>query len=253
MIMAKQYTNALLLFIVNTLLFFSCAQNDDIENGQDEHLKTEQLRKDIIGKWKFDSNDLRVTGDDSYIQFTADGIYIVNNGEKNLATDKFLVTGPDKVSLNNFGSVQNIKISDGAATFELLHNGKNLSISAKREIVLPESERTEMLSRKWKMLNIENGVDTLALVDSSFVTFIKSGTYLTEAFVGPKNNGPLVTTLNWRWHSTLSDRIVYWRAGTEIDEDKNYIIIRELSDDTLKITESNFWGLSRYTFKSAGR
>ena len=99
----------------------------------------------------------------------------------------------------------------------------------------------------------ENGKDSLSqYIDSSFVTFFVDGHYETECY-GKDRNKAMKLNHFWAWHPSLSDRFGYWIIQRPREDDKYYTIIRELTANELKTTESRFDGLFSYTFEPTDR
>jgi len=233
--------------IMIPLLLLSCNAENDIPSEQNDSAKIEQLRKDILGKWVFGSKNLRTTNNNSFIEFLKDTTFVVSLGSEKMYSDKFTIVNTSEISLENFGKVENILFKDDEINFGLSYAGQKVVVNANKTVAFDDSAKTQLLSRGWEMTDQEDGKDTVANVGRSFITFSSSGTYKIE--VHSEGGTRHVTgNYNWKWHSTISNRIVYWHDRGEIDEDNRYMIIRELTPTSLKTTESNFWGLRNYVF-----
>jgi hypothetical protein len=123
------------------------------------------------------------------------------------------------------------------------------AISCINDHVIPpdNEEKSKLLLKSWSMLNSEDGADSLALgLDKSILLFSSDGSYKTTAFI--TGGGTIVTNRNWKWHPTKPNRILYWYPGQAVDENQNYIDIRELTESSLKITNSSSYGPGDYSF-----
>ena len=110
------------------------------------------------------------------------------------------------------------------------------------------TERDLLLFRNWNMLSEENGIDTLANVIKSTLLFSADGTFTTNAFPGGIQQPPYILKRYWKWHPTISNRLLYWHLGREVDEKNNYIDIRLLTEETLKISYHNYYGELKFSF-----
>lgn len=237
----------LMFCLMLPLVLLSCIADDSIRADQNNTAKIEQLRKDILGKWTFETKNLRTTDNSSLIEFLKDGMFLVKLSNGQVFSDKYSILGPSEIALDNFGEISNILLQEDQINFKLIYEKQVVPVNANRINSLIEKEKTQLLCRKWQLTNQEDGRDSANAIDRAFTTFFDSGTYLTEGYSKTSQQG-WTETLNWKWHSTMNDRIVYWKKNDKIEEDKKYMIIRELTPSILKTTESTFWGLRNYVF-----
>lgn len=238
----------LLIFLIVPIALLSCIAENTIDAESREPVSAEVLKSEILGRWTFDGENLKSLSENSFIEFSNPNTFVLSLRGEKFVSGKFSVDNSSTISLGDLGRIDKIVLSPGNVEFTLSYDNKSVSLKGNRTTVNNSDDKTALLCRKWLMTNQEDGKDTLGgFVDRSLLTFSNSGTYLIEAYTNG-NQAPAVISWNWKWHSTLSDRIVYWREGNEIEEDKKYIIIRELTQDTLKITESNVYGLRNYVF-----
>ena len=103
-------------------------------------------------------------------------------------------------------------------------------------------EKTKLLLRNWRMLEVENGVDSLNGIAKSTLLFSENGALRTQSIF--KDGNAYTENKAWMWHPTQPDWILVTRVGQSTFDPQNYRIIRKLTSDTLKITEGNF----KFTF-----
>lgn len=240
-------SSSLVCCLLLTCLFFSCTPVDPSEDQ-------ETLRKTIIGKWNFDGSSLRVSQETmAYIQFFSNNTYVVSEASGKVTSDSYSFSNVNDIVVENFGVIKDFKVKDEQASFKLIQQNKEVSINAKKAQEISETDKTKLLCRRWKMLPIENGKDSLSqYIDSSFVTFFVDGHYETECY-GKGRNKAMKLNHFWAWHPSLSDRFGYWIIQRPREDDKYYTIIRELTANELKTTESRFDGLFSYTFEPTDR
>jgi hypothetical protein len=224
-------------FLFVNVLLLSCTKDHDIEPKPNDTEKS-QLQTSIVGKWTVESRSGRTTADNAFLEFLTDGTCIIYNIADTLVTGKFEATSGTEINLAKFGTLTEVKFEQGKVNLKLAYSGKKLTITAGKVAIVDSSDKTKLLSRNWSLTKEENGADFFVSglgVDKVTVLFSASGTYLVQF----SNKGQLVEAgmLNWKWHSAKADRIVYWEDGTAVNEDKNYVIIRELTKDILKTTE----------------
>lgn len=116
----------------------------------------------------------------------------------------------------------------------------------KDHVIPPDNSQTErLLFRAWEMVAEENGIDSLKNVNRSFVTFSSNGTWSSSAgSYAPIGAGD---DRYWKWHPTIPNRLLWWYLGHETNEN-NYIDLRVITEDSLKITHSNVYFKGKYNF-----
>jgi hypothetical protein len=190
-----------------------------------------------------------------FIEFLSDSTYMLFDAAGNYITGKFQATDGKTISLKDFGTLSEITFAQEKINFKITYssNNKSITISANKAQPIPESEKAKLLSRKWYLTHEEDGhvifeeeaeiYDDEGNVTSTFfpdsLNFImsSSGTYVVETF--EKGHLKQAQMANWKWHSTLTDRFVYWWYDVIEDEDRDVVIIRELTKDVFKATE--YW------------
>lgn len=237
-------------FLVIPILLLCCNDESGISSERDNATKIEQLRKGILGKWTFEAKNLRTEDNRSLIEFLRDSTFIVKLSKGQVFSGKYSIVGPSEISLENFGEISDIVLQEDKINFKLLYEKQIVVVNANKVNTLTEEEKTQLLCRKWQFTNQEDGRDSANAIDRAFTTFFDSGTYVTEIYTKNSQQG-WTETWNWKWHSTMNDRIVYWKGDDKIEEDKKYMIIRELTPSILKTTESKFWGVRNYVFLPA--
>jgi hypothetical protein len=96
------------------------------------------------------------------------------------------------------------------------------------------------------MVNEEDGIDSLANVNYSFVTFSSNGTWSTSSLSSTPGQG-YTENKYWKWHPSVPNRLLWWYLGHKTDEN-NYIDFQIVTEDSLKITHSNVYFKGRYNF-----
>ncbi|WP_298938839.1 hypothetical protein [uncultured Dysgonomonas sp.] len=116
----------------------------------------------------------------------------------------------------------------------------------KDHVIPPDNSQTErLLFRSWEMVAEENGIDSLKNVKRSFVTFSSDGTWSSSVgSYAPIGSGD---DRYWKWHPTVPNRLLWWYLGHETNEN-NYIDLRVVTEDSLKIIHSNVYFKGKYTF-----
>jgi hypothetical protein len=114
-------------------------------------------------------------------------------------------------------------------------------------IIPPDNTQTErLLFQTWEMVGEEDGIDSLANVKYSFVTFSSNGTWSTSSLSSTPEQG-YISSKFWKWHPIVPNRLLWWYLGHETDEN-NYIDFRIVKADSLKITHSDVYFKGRYNF-----
>ena len=188
-----------------------------------------------------------------YIEFLSDSTYMIYDSQGNFTQGKFNALTGDSISLSNFGSLGGIKLGSSTLDFKLHYSAGSgtVTISANKAPAVASDSRTALLCRSWYLTNADAGGDIIGSTDSYYnpatqqyedytidsLTFVitTSGTYIVQQF----NKGTLknADVANWKWHSTQSDRFVYYWDNDPIDEAHDYVIIRENTKTILKLSE----------------
>lgn len=188
-----------------------------------------------------------------YIEFLSDSTYMIYDSEGNFTQGKFNALTGDSISLSNFGSLGGIKLGNSTLDFKLHYSGSSttVTISANKAPAVASDSRTALLCRSWYLTNADAGGDIIGSTDSYYnpatqqdeyytidsLTFVitTSGTYIVQQF----NKGILknADVANWKWHSTQTDRFVYYWDDEPFDEAHDYVIIRQNTTTILKLSE----------------
>ena len=76
--MRKSFLAKFAMVIIFPLLLLSCASDSGINVEENETFKVEKLQKEIIGRWLFHGENLRVlAGENSSLEFLPSGTYIL--------------------------------------------------------------------------------------------------------------------------------------------------------------------------------
>lgn len=233
------------LFSLFLLIFISgCSKDNSIEPEQDTDTKKTELQKAILGKWVVaTSSSQRTMSENAFLEFLSDSTYIVYNLTETLVQGKFNATSGTNISLENFGTLNEIKFTQNKIDFKLIYSNKTLAISANKTAVASATDKTMMLTHLWSLTSDESGSIVLGNTNNNWnkiitkftVRFSPSGSYIASIY----NNDEIIyaEVANWKWHSTKSDRVVYWSGNDAILEEENYTIIRELTETNLKTLE----------------
>lgn len=188
-----------------------------------------------------------------FIEFLSDSTYTIYDSEGNYFTGKFEAKDGTTISLANLGTLSGINFAQEKINFKLTYtsNSKSITVTANKVKDVPTGDKAKLLGRKWYITHEEDGQtlfeeeveiydDNDKLVeafipDSISVLMSPYGTYVVQIL----KNGVLkkATIVNWKWHSTKTDRFIYWVYDIPADEEDDYVIIRELTQDILKTTE----------------
>ncbi len=188
-----------------------------------------------------------------FIEFLSDSTYIIYDAESNYFTGKFEAKDGTTISLANLGTLSGINFAQEKINFKLTYtsNSKSITVTANKAKNVPAGDKAKLLGRKWYLTHEEDGHTMLEeeleiyddndklidkfIPDSINYQMSSSGTYVLQLFVkGELRNAQVA---NWKWHSTKTDRFVYWKYDMPVDEDEDVIIIRELTQDIFKATE----------------
>lgn len=242
----------LISLIIILLPFFEISCMSDV--GSEIVDTPSQIRNKIVGKWALSDKNFRTsTNENGYVHFFEGGDYVLAGSLGVVSTGNYEIKEDGNVRLGAYAVISNLKVDKEKVGFTITVDGKTTDVSGAKIHVLTQTEISSLLSRKWKMLPAENGKDSLALVSKTYVTYNLSGTYDIETYTFDRDNSspPLSLRRNWKFHDTLPDRFVYKQSNSTIYGDHDFTIIRELTPDMLKITESHYYGISNYTFVPA--
>lgn len=187
-----------------------------------------------------------------YIEFLSDSTYMLYDSEGRYFQGKFQANTGDSISLAGLGSLGGIKLADGNLDFKLYYSAgsKSIVVSGNKAASIPMDTRTTQLCRAWYLTREADGEEAFEdseeyneetqqyepyQIDSLGLIMTTSGTYIVQEFFAGKLLYAEVA--NWKWHSTKSDRFVYYWYNEEPDEDRDYIIITELNSTVLKAYE----------------
>ncbi|CAG5019026.1 hypothetical protein DYBT9275_06133 [Dyadobacter sp. CECT 9275] len=246
--MKKELLRVIPIFIFPIWLL-SCITSDGVSVAPDEGTKVESLKKAIIGKWEFQTENLRILGGKSWIELRGDSSYTLHSiASKSVITDKYAVVSSSEITLNSFGKIANFKDNGKGITFELYSNSKKVASGANRVAAIDTTEQTTLLCRYWNMLSEEAGIDSVRNVGKSTVQFYDTGIYVIRSGLTTSGTSYAGLTMHWKWHPEIANRIIYWYTADRIDPNKYYYDIHQLTETSLKITESNYWGLFKFNF-----
>ena len=215
-----------------------CLANDNKLSGSYHVSKSTDLKKDIIGKWVFQSKDSKKLLEETFIEFFDNDTFIFYDSTGLVFMDKYSTLSESEISVKSSVEIKSIDLSSKDLRFQMTHSGKKSTIIANKVKSVDGSEKTKLMSRHWQMLNNSDAKDTLAVIERSTALFSNSGTYFILAYQKDSKT-PIVTKLNWKWHSKIPDRIVFWRDGDKIQEERKYITIKKLSETSLSFSEFN--------------
>lgn len=190
-----------------------------------------------------------------FIEFLSDSTYIIYDSEEHYFTGKFEAKDGTTISLANLGTLSGIAFTQEKINFKLTYssNNKSITVTANRAKDVPTGDKAKLLGRKWYLTHEEDGskmfteevelyddkgnVTGTFIPDSINFLMSSSGTYVVQMF----DKGQLKSTemANWKWHSSKTDRFVYWWYDMPVDEEQDFVIIRELTQDVFKASE--YW------------
>lgn len=188
-----------------------------------------------------------------FIEFLSDSTYIIYDSENNYFTGKFEAKDGTTISLANLGTLSGINFTQEKINFKLTYtaNSKSITVTGNKAKDIPAGDRAKLLGRKWYLTHEEDGNQILNqetdiyneegtvtgtfILDSLNFLMSPSGTYVVQMF--EKKVLKTAQMANWKWHSTKTDRFVYWWYDEPVDEEKDVIILRELTQDVFKATE----------------
>lgn len=237
----KKSIFAILQVLVVFALATSCSK-DHVEPDPTSQTEKEKLQTSISGKWIVESSSGRTTADNAFLEFLSDGTYIVYNITDTLITGTFEATSGTGILLEGFGTLSEITFAQDKISFKLNFSGRTLTIVANKSVKVATGERTMLLSRNWSITELEDGAKLLTADEDPNirfninVLFSASGTYLYQySYQGKTFHFSMA---NWRWHSTDPDKVVFWQEGHEVDENTDFLVVRELNQEIFKITDN---------------
>ncbi|GAA4433135.1 hypothetical protein GCM10023091_06240 [Ravibacter arvi] len=214
-------------------LFCLSCKADGTANDQSH--KVEKLKKEIIGEWTFRQASARTNGQITTLEFLDNRRFVIEKGDSAIS-DSYKVTNARTISLNNLGEVRDFEANGEQAGFVLSTNEGDITVDADKTKELQKENRTKLICRRWRLLPIEGGKDSLVYVYKSYVTFSESGTYLDESYSTKEVSQPSTMKYKWKWDPKIENRIQYWYRGDNPKFESDYIKIRELTEKSLKIT-----------------
>lgn len=270
-----------------SVLIFSCSKKSPDEGG-DKAADAKALEAKVIGKWSFNnvslsalsvvrsSTALKAKGlfaapvnellpgiseaapqtpsSTGFVEFLNGNTYIISDGEGSVFTGKFEATDGSSISLAGFGSISEIRFSGQKIDFKVNYtaSGKSISIAANKAAEIAATDKGKLLcAHAWYVTDEEDGKDLVSgTVDRVTVLYSLSGTYLVQFF----KSGKLVEAkvANWKWHSTDPNKFVYWWDDELPNENTDYVLLRELTNNIMKIKEelySNVVVYNNYVLK----
>jgi hypothetical protein len=246
------------LFSLLLLAFINgCSKDNSIEPKQETDAEKSKLYTSVIGKWVLETSpNQRTTSENAFLEFLSDSTYIVYNISETLVQGNFNATSGTSISLENFGTLSDIKFTRNKIGFKLTYSNKTLTVSASKAAAVDATGQTQLLSHLWSLTVDEDGKEILGNTNNNWdkeitkatLRFTAAGSYITCLYSGDELL--YADVFNWKWHSTKSDRIVYWSESEPVNEEVNVSIIRELTATTLKVSdygEDEVW--SNFTFK----
>ncbi len=232
-----------LVFLLSVLIWSCSKKADDVGPEPDKESSKITLQSDIIGKWMIEVPNARKAEKGAFIEFLSDSTYIIYNLTPSIVTGKYKATSNTEITLDKFGTASEVKIAQGKVSFKIVYSGTTVLLSAIKSSPVDASDKTRLLAHYWSLNNegdaalIFEGTDDLygKQIEKLTIRFSPSGTYMIELF----NKGAVFRSemSNWKWHSTKADRFVFWSGNEKVDEEKNFILIKELTDKVLKTTE----------------
>lgn len=185
-----------------------------------------------------------------FIEFLGDSTYLIYDEAGRFVTGTFRAKTGDSIALDSLGSLSNISMADGKLRLKICYAGSRMArfFTGNKEAPLPSEERTTSICRKWFLTAEGNGRDVLGeslymnesgqlitfIQDSIACLFTPSGTFILQRFAQGQLKSAGVC--NWCWQSGQSNRFVYYRYNSPIDEEHS-TECRELNGSVLKMLE----------------
>jgi hypothetical protein len=272
----------------------SCSKKDQQPEQKPDPIEVtdtaKKLQKDVQGKWTFINaafpktssafegktiitsptlksmarlsaiaNTSDVAPKTGFIEFLNDNTYIIYDAKGNYFTGKFEAKDGQTIDLSGFGTIKEIKFTEGKIDFKITYNSSNqtISISANKAIAMTLNERTKLLCQTWEFVSIEengkdirvngkwevfggldgNGHDIIVYADKVYVTFSLSGTYFVHSYDKTKLMSGQV--YNWKFHPTNQNKFLDYDNDFNLASvtEEDYVTITELTKDALKIEE----------------
>jgi hypothetical protein len=230
---------SLFCFALLAMISLACTKDHVVIPDPETPSETLKLQTKVLGKWLVELTGGRTTSSNAFMEFMSDSTYIIYNITETVGVGHYEAVSEESLKLEGFGTISAIQFDQTKISCVLSVPNKDISITGIREAEVMLDERTKLFARSWALTNLEDGGPLLTSdedpnikFDMDFV-FSANGTYLNVLkYKGEVSPG---VTGNWKWHSTLSDRVVWWRDGEAIDENQN-LLIRELTPNFLKLT-----------------
>ncbi|WP_345026582.1 hypothetical protein [Ravibacter arvi] len=223
-----------LLFCLS-LFCLSCKADGTTD---DQSHKVEKLKKEIVGEWTFRQASARANGQITTLEFLDNSRFVVEKGDSAIS-DTYEVANARTISLNNLGEVRDFEANGERAGFVLSTSEGDITVDADKTEELKKENRTKLLSRRWRLLRVEDAVDSLGMIYKAYITFTQSGTYLQESFNNVNSVNPSTLKFKWKWDPKDENRIQYWYRGDNPGHEREFMVIRELTETSLKIIHSN--------------
>jgi hypothetical protein len=235
---------AAILFLLSVLMYACSKKSDDVEPVPGNGSSKITLQSDVVGKWMIETPNARKAEKGAFIEFLSDSTYIIYNLTPSAVSGKYKATSNTEITLDKFGSITEAKITKGKISFKIAYSGVTVLVSGTKSNAVDVSDKTKQLSHIWSLNNEGDGMIVFVSEDDYYgkqiekltIRFSPSGTYLVQMY----NKGEVFRSdmINWKWHSSKSDRIVYWKEGQTANDEVNNIIITEITNKVLKTTEN---------------
>ena len=231
----------LLFILIFQILFLGCSLDD---HGPDAG---KNLKKNIVGKWEFESWGTWPVLEPAFMEFTENGDVILFDSQGLETFDKYNVTSESTISVNKVVSLKYIEIKDKRITFYLTRKtGTDFIVANKADTI--DSEKTRLLtSTNWKMLNELNGKDTLKYLSKATIRFTNSGTCLGLATT--LDSYIISNYYTWKWHPTVPERILLTRyRGFPIKEEDRFLTVKNVTETSLSLSETKRQSVKNYEY-----
>ena len=233
----------LLFILVFQFLFLGCNLVDHVPPTN------LNLKKNIVGKWVFESWGGYPLLDYAFTEFTENGDFILYDGLGLDTFDKYKLLSETQIAVNSVVSISDIKISDKRITFNLTRKTGTAFIIANKADVVDDTEKARLLtSTNWNMLRELDGKDSLKYLSKSTTLFTTSGTCL-NLFDQTGNIYQGTYYLTWKWHPTVPDRILFSRiGGFPIKEEDRYVTVKKVTETNLSLSETKRLSVRNYEY-----
>ncbi|UYQ94326.1 hypothetical protein MKQ68_04375 [Chitinophaga horti] len=188
----------------------------------------------------------------SFVEFLSDSTFLVVDAMGATFKGSFTAKDSTTIDLKDFGTISGISFTEGKINFKLTYKDQQIVVAANKAPQIAADDRNKLICRTWYLTKEEDGGDAFegdAVYDDNgeiigyenvpdSITFqaTLSGTYMIQFFANKQLLDADVA--NWKWHAS-ANTFQYWWGNQEPSEDENLVIIRELTKDVLKITESD--------------